>query len=252
MTGKIYKQDENKTALVSPLTRKRIFRSVVIAHVVIISTMLVWGFIVEFFKPKRFKVITVSLYTPPGNPAPPAYAPPAPKAKPKPKPRPPVKHPEKPKNKVVPKPKKVWKPAPKIKVSRELVYVKPEKPREPQPRVETMDKQELLESLNQNRANIRSNTVSTGVVQSYESNVGAYLYRLWDTPDKSILGGKRPEVEIMLNVAADGQLLGAEILRPSGVPIMDESVEKLLRKIKYLPAPDGGARKVTLILEVIE
>ena len=262
MTGKIHKQDEGKTNLVSPLTRKRIFHSVVIAHVVVISTILLWGIIAEFFKPEPPKVITVSLYTPPGNPAPPsppAYSPPAPKSAPKtrtkvkrPKTIPKKKVVPKPKKKVVPKPKKTWKPARTIKVSKDVVYIKPQKTWKPQPQVQKMDKQQLLASINQSRTNIRSNTTNAGAVQSYENSVGAYLYRLWDTPDKSLLGNKRPEVKIMLNIASNGQLLGAQILSPSGLPVMDESVAKLLRKIKYLPAPTGGARKVTLILEVIE
>jgi hypothetical protein len=33
---------------------------------------------------------------------------------------------------------------------------------------------------------------------------------------------------------------------------MDKSVQELLKKVKYLPIPKGGAKKITLILEVIE
>jgi TonB family protein len=259
------KQNDDKAALVDPRTRKKIFHSVVIAHVVIISTILIWGFAAEFFKPKRPKSITVSLYTPPTNPGPPAYTPPKakPKAAAKKKPKKkvtkrPKKNPKKkvikrpkkiPKKKTSKKPKKKWKPAKKIKVSRDLVYVKPVKTR---PQIKPMDKQKLLNYLKQNRVKIRSHAQTTGLAQSYENSVGAYLYQLWETPDKSILGNKRPEVKVLLNIAANGQLLDAKILKPSGLAAMDKSIQKLLQKVKYLPVPSGGARKITLILEVVE
>lgn len=243
MTSKLYKTSRDKKVLVDPRTRKKIFHSVVIVHVLIISTILLWYLVVDLFRPKRPQIITVSLYTPPANPGPPAYTPPAAKKKTK-------TTVKKPKKKI--KPKKKWKAAKKIKISKNIVYVKPKVRAKPRPRVKPMSKQKLLDFLNQKQVKIRSNTSSTGPVQSYENSVGAYLYQLWDTPDKSALGKRRPEVKIMLNIAADGRLLGAEILKPSGVGAMDESVKKLLRKIKYLPAPGNGSKKIILILEVIE
>jgi len=240
MFKKFHEQNEDKTALVDSRTHKKIFHSVVIAHVVIISTILVWGFLVEFFKPKQPKSITVSLYTPPETSGtPPAYTPPKTKTAPK----------KTPKKKLVKKPKKKWKAKKTIKVSKDLVYIKPLKTR---PQIKPMDKQKLLNYLKQKNVKIRSNTKSTGVSQNYENSVGAYLYQLWDTPDKSLLANKRPEVKIQLNIAANGQLLDAKILKPSGVAAMDKSVQKLLKKIKYLPAPNNGAKKITLILEVVE
>ncbi|MCK4983569.1 MAG: TonB C-terminal domain-containing protein [Victivallaceae bacterium] len=242
MKGKFHKQNEAKAALVDLRTRKKIFHTVLITHVVIISMIIVWGFAVDFFKPKRPKSITVSLYTPPETSGtPPAYTPPKTKTKAAAK--------KTPKKKVIKKPKKKWKPAKKIKVSKDLVYVKPVKTR---PRIKPMDKQKLLNYLKQNRVKIRSNTQNTGIAQKYENSVGAYLYQLWDTPDKSILSGKHPEVKIQLNIAANGQLLNARILKPSGITAMDKSIQKLLQKIKYLPVPSNGAQKITLILEVIE
>jgi len=240
MSNKVYKQDEDKTVLVDEHTHKKIFHSVVIAHVVIISTILVWGFLVEFFRPKQPKSITVSLYTPPETSGtPPAYTPPKAKTAPK----------KTPKKKLVKKPKKKWKAKKIIKVSKDLVYIKPLKTR---PQIKPMDKQKLLNYLKQKNVKIRSNTKSTGVSQNYENSVGAYLYQLWDTPDKSLLANKRPEVKIQINIAANGQLLDAKILKPSGVAAMDKSVQELLQKIKYLPIPSNGAQKITLILEVIE
>jgi TonB family protein len=115
-----------------------------------------------------------------------------------------------------------------------------------------MSKQELVSFLNQNRVKIRSNNSNSGMNQSYENNVGAYLYQLWDTPDKSVLGGRRPEVKIFLNIASNGKLLNARILSTSGISAMDSSVRELLGKLAYLPAPPNGAKKITLILEVTE
>ncbi len=240
MFKKFYKKENPENALIDSRTRKRIFRTVVIVHVVIISLVALWGVLVEFFKPKPPSTLTVSLYTPPETSgAPPTYTPPKT---------------EVPKKKVIKKkpkkkPKKKWKPAKKIKVSKKLVYVKNKKT---PPQVKPIDKQKLLTAIKQKYTKIRSNTKNTGAVQSYENSVGAYLYQLWDTPDKSVLGNKRPEVKIKLNIAANGQLTYAKILNPSGVTAMDKSVQELLRKVKYLPVPNGGAREVILILEVIE
>lgn len=234
MSKEIYKQDEAEIALVDLRTRKKIFHVVLITHIVIISIILVWGLAIEFFKPERPKTLTVSLYTPPKtSAAPPAYTPPKAKST--------KKKATKKKSK-----KKKWKAAKKIKISRQLVYVKAKKTKVQR---KPMNKQKLLTSLKQKQAKTGSNTV---VSKNYENNVGAYLYQLWDTPDKSILGAKRPEVKIQLTIAANGQLLSSKILKPSGITAMDKSIQELLKKVKYLPAPSGGARKITLILEVIE
>ena len=244
---KVYKKNEDKSALVDLRTHKKIFHSVVIVHIVIISIIIVWGFLIEFFKPERPKSITVSLSslpTPPG--VSPAYTPPIKKTKPKAVAK---KVKKKVKNKAKKKPRKKWKAAKKIKVSRQLVYVKPTRTRS---QIKPMNKKKLLVFLSQNRVKIRSNTQSANIAQSYENNVGAYLYQLWDTPDKNLLNGQGPEVKIQLNIAANGKLLSAKILKLSGITAMDNSVQKLLRKVKYLPSPSNGGRKITLILEVIE
>lgn len=119
------------------------------------------------------------------------------------------------------------------------------------PRIKPIDRQKLINSLKQKNMRIRTNQ-NTAVAQSYENNVGAYLYQLWDTPDKSVLGSKHPEVKIQLTIAANGKLVYARILNPSGISAMDKSVQNLLKKVKYLPVPRGGAKKITLILEVID
>jgi len=239
MVKKIYKAEEAEKALVDLRTHKRIFRTVLITHIVIIAMILVWGLAVEFFKPEKPKSLTVSLYTPPkAASTAPVYTPPKKKTSPK------KKVTKKPKKK-----KKKWKAAKKIKVSKKLVYVKPKK-RRPQPKA--IDKQKLLNSLKQKNAKKSSKIKNKSALQSYENNVGAYLYQLWDTPDKSLLGNKRPEVKVELSIAANGRLVHAKILKPSGIAAMDESIQELLKKIKYLPAPNGGAKKITLILEVTE
>ena len=240
MAEKKYKQSEGKKALVDLRTHKKIFHVVLITHIVIITMVLVWGFAIELFKPKRPKALTVSLYTPPkAGGAPPAYTQPQKTTSPK------KKVTKKPVKK---KTKKKWKPAKKIKISKKLVYVKA-KTKSPQKK--TITKQKLLNSLKQKNAKIRTSKAS-GVSQNYENSVGAYLYQLWDTPDKSVLGNKRPEVKVQLHIAANGKLLSSKILKSSGIAAMDKSIEKLLKKIEYLPAPKGGAKKITLFLEVTE
>lgn len=238
MTIDVHKQEEAEVVLVDLRTRRRIFHIVLIVHIVIIIIILVWGFATDFFKPKKQpKALTVSLYTPPkSSSTPKAYT------------RPKAKRTKKTVAKKAKK-KKKWKVAKKITISKKVFYIKPKKT---PPRVKPIDKQKLVTTIKQKNTKIISKIDIPQLTQSYENSVGAYLYQLWDTPDKSVLGATRPELKIQLNIAANGQLLYAKILKPSGVPAMDKSVQELFKKVKYLPVPKGGAKKITLILEVIE
>jgi len=240
MTIDVHKKEDAEVVLVDLRTRRRIFHIVLIAHIVIIIIILVWGFATDFFKPpKQPKALTVSLYTPPkSSSTPKTYTPPKAKR---------IKKTVA--KKVKKKKKKKWKAATKINISKKLVYIKPKKTT---PKVKPIDKQKLVMTIKQKNTKISSKRNNQQLTQSYENSVGAYLYQLWDTPDKSVLGATRPEVKIQLNIAANGQLLYAKILKPSGVPAMDKSVQELLKKVKYLPAPKAGAKQITLILEVIE
>ena len=243
----------NKTQdLVAPKTRKRIFKTVLITHIVLIGSLLLWGVIAEFFKPKREKVITVSLASLPAEsaaPSPVAYSPPKPEKKATPKTKKTIKkRPKKTRKKVKKKPK--WKPAKKIKISKEVVYVKPKKTWKPVSKPKTFDRNKLINKLNQSKQFTRvGNNVG---VQSYENSVGAYLHRYWETPAKSVLGNRRPEVTIKLKIASNGKLMNYSIVKASGITAVDNSVKNLLKKVKYLPAPRGGARTIVLIMEVVK
>ena len=72
----------------------------------------------------------------------------------------------------------------------------------------------------------------------YYSNVGAYLRMKWvDQPDVSALGGRRPVVEVQFHISPDGRILSTKILKPSGVAVMDASVQRFLRSLTRIPAP---------------
>ena len=63
------------------------------------------------------------------------------------------------------------------------------------------------------------------------------LYALWEPPAKAEVGGANPEVGVSITIRSDGTVLGRGIVRPSGVKAMDDSVLRLLRQLRTLPAP---------------
>ncbi|MCP3966503.1 MAG: TonB C-terminal domain-containing protein [Lentisphaerae bacterium] len=270
MKEDVYSKMKQPRELVSRTTRRYIFRGVVIAHVAVIILPFLFLAVYEWlFKPKKPKIMQVTLYSPPpAAPAPPApqYQPPAPKKAAK---KIPVKKKPKPKPKTKPKPKvtkrkpkvtkpkvtkKRWKKARKIKISREVVKVNRKTVKvKPQKRFIPLTPEQLKNRIYTNMPRIRTtSTSSTAVVQAYENKVGSYLYNVWETPDKSQLGNRQPEVEIELYVTSTGKVSRARIIRYSGVNPMDLSVKKLLANLDYVPAPPRGATTLKLILEIAD
>ncbi|QSH40414.1 TonB C-terminal domain-containing protein [Lentisphaerota bacterium ZTH] len=269
MKEDFYSKMRQPKALVSRTTRRYIFRGVVIAHIAVLVVPFLFLAVYEwFFKPQKPKIMQVTLYSPPpANPTPPApqYTPPAPpkakkkipvKSKPKPKtakPKPKTVK-RKPKIKKAKVTKKRWKKASKIKISKEVVKVNRTtvKPKS-QKRFIPLTPEQLKNRIYSNMPRIRTtNTANTALVQAYENKVGSYLYNVWETPDKSQLGNRQPEVEIELYVTATGKVSRSRITRYSGINPMDLSVKKLLAKLDYVPAPPKGATTLKLILEIAE
>ncbi len=85
----------------------------------------------------------------------------------------------------------------------------------------------------------------------YSQFVAHYLKENWDTPSRIQLGGREPEVTIRLHFAPSGQIVSWQMVKSSGIAIMDTSVEKLMRFVKRIPKPPPqGLSELTLILAI--
>jgi TonB family protein len=75
----------------------------------------------------------------------------------------------------------------------------------------------------------------------YRNLVSQYFYRAWKTPDES--SDKIVTVDVLIVVARDGRVNSAEILRASGNPAMDHSVQRALDEVRAngLPPFPAGA-----------
>ena len=76
-----------------------------------------------------------------------------------------------------------------------------------------------------------------------------YLKSRWKQPPDSLLGGKRPSVDIALTIGATGRVEQAVIRRASGVAAMDESVKILLAGLDILPRPPEGKVDIAITLQ---
>jgi TonB family protein len=260
-----YPLNKKQRELISQGTRKKIFHGVAIAHVALIIVPFVAFTIYEWFKPAKPKTIQVTLYTPPQkvNPTPPSPQPPAVQPKPqppKPKKKPVIKRKPKPKPKTKPKPKKHkitkpkpkkkrWKPAEKIKISKDIVKRKPSKPERT---FVPLTKDQLAAQIRKNVPVTRISNKTGNYGASYESQLSSFIYRIWETPAKNLLGNKNPEVTIELDIDSAGRVKGSKILKLSGVSAMDNSVKKLLAQLSRVIPPRNGPQRIVMILEVVD
>ncbi len=85
----------------------------------------------------------------------------------------------------------------------------------------------------------------------YSQYVAQFLKRNWDTPSRVQLGGREPEVKLKMYFAPSGQITSWKILESSGIAIMDNSVEKLMRYVRKIPQPPPpGVTELTLIMAI--
>ena len=179
----------------------------------------------------------------PPTPPPPVQRPKTVVKKTDPVPKPPVQKPEK----VVPAPEKKVQPPKKTSAWKPLdskdIKIQPGK--RSNPRTAANQKSSALEKL---AKDLRTNAAPGGAggpmgkyspdANDYYQKVGAYLRSKWvDQPDVSALGGSRPFVVVMFHISPNGRILSTRIEQPSGVAVMDASVQRFLRTLTVLPAP---------------
>ena len=88
-------------------------------------------------------------------------------------------------------------------------------------------------------------------IQDYASKVGALIRQRANIAD-SVTG--KPIVEVRLRLLVNGAVLDAQIVKPSGNRIFDESVERAINGIRQWPLPEdvsilGGRRELILRIE---
>ncbi len=87
----------------------------------------------------------------------------------------------------------------------------------------------------------------------YSQWVGQFLKEQWEPPSRLQLGGREPEVTVTLYLAPSGQIISWKMVKPSGVSIMDNSVERLLRYVRKIPyPPPKGLSEITLIMVITD
>ncbi len=286
---------EETTALVTPRTRKRITKGVVIAHLIAIFSPFIAVMIEEMLEPPKPDVMTVDLKMiptkiaaitnvpggnpPPGNPGPPAPPEPTPNI-----PVPIVKEPSV-KEPVIDLPKpppdeprvvsdinKIMKKIKKQQEERENAQKTAEAQKKEQAKnfkpasAADIDQVKRLGPPGSGGSGKGAGTgpPATGPIgpggkgtgeftATYEDYLGTYLKRFWDTPERRLLNGRKPEVTVQVSIASDGRIVGHRIIRPSNIELMDDSVERIFTALRQVMAPpDGKPREIALIFELSE
>lgn len=282
--------------LVSPRTRKRITKWVIIGHLIVILVPYLVGTISGWMKPEKIDTVNVDLKdiptkignitnVPAGNPAPgSAGAPPPPEPNPR-IPEPPAREPafKEPAIKVPPPPPN----EPRVSDETTKYTKKLQKMREETAARKKADDAKKAEQSKKfvpasqtditqptrfgppgtggsSNKGFGTGAPTTGPIgpggrgtgeftATYEDALGAFLKKNWDTPEKRLLNGRRPEVVVQINIASDGRIIGHRITRPSNQPLMDDSVERIFSMIsRVIPPPDGRPREISLVFELDE
>ena len=84
---------------------------------------------------------------------------------------------------------------------------------------------------------------------NYIDRLTSILYQQWDQPTSTELKKRGIFVLVTLQIGADGTLQ-TKNFKPSGNAVMDQSVRKLLQKLRVVPPPPGGAMTVPVKLIV--
>lgn len=177
---------------------------------------------------------------------------PAPKPEPKPEPKPPPKPDiavkEKPPEKPKPEPKPVQKPEPKP-----IAKPKPEPDPEPKPRPDpqrALMKEQLAredQTLAQNRAALQVEQEMAALraqqaagardksIADYQAKVRGKIRGNMVLPP-SIAGN--PEAVFEVTQLPSGEVMSVRLKRSSGVTVLDEAIERAIRKSSPLPKPD--------------
>jgi colicin import membrane protein len=177
--------------------------------------------------------------TPPPEPKPVAKPEPKPQPKPEPKPEPKPVVETKPQPKPEPKPEPKPKPEPRRPNVDLNKVVKLPQPTPTQPQNRQPD---ALNQLQRSMENIRRNASSSTVVQtsgaggeafvSYAAIVKQTYEAAWNPPDE--IADTANAVQVEVTIERTGRVISGRILKRSGIPALDKSVERAL-ELKAMP-----------------
>jgi TonB family protein len=216
---------------------KKVFRVVTGVHVVIFVLLLSYGFLSGCFRPKPDRVIPVEFLV---DARPLASDPVETVSEPTPpQPRPDPPQPRPPRD---------------IQVNTNRIVRQPGPPPPPPPPVGggTLTAEQIRDLLG------RGATASDRTAIPDEDGRGLAiiqqtLYAVWQAPSRAAVGDAETTVELQL--AADGTVRSARIVRPSGNPVLDESVGQTITqvgRIHGLPSGFTARRPRVTIAFVVE
>ena len=251
----------NKTGSLPPEKRKKILKKVTLIHLSLIIIPCTWYAISYFFIPKR-SIIKVTLVSAP----PPAASTPTVKRDAVQQPPPPLKHTAKKHlttkrvakqpSKPIKKQQSKWKPKSlkEITISKKIIKNTKTVPQKTVThRVSANDIESKLRKFYTKNSNKAPLQASHGNVSAnYRDKLYTAIYKLWDQPARSELGGKYPVVDITMTVESNGRVSSSRISQKSGIKAMDSSVIRLLQKLKQLPPPSAGRMTFTVSLEIVD
>jgi periplasmic protein TonB len=252
---------ERGNDLLEPRLKKKIRITVLGLHFGFLAILVLWYLITNFLIAKKPTVIKVTLVSPDTGsaailPSPPIFTPAPPAVKPKHRPKT-SPTPPKPKPKVKVKPKPKWKPrtANDINISKTVIKNDPI----PAPARPMLSAKDIEKNLRNSYRNSRVKTTTTRrttqggtkISQNYFEKISALIYQSWQQPGQSELHGRYPVVDVEITVDASGRVVKSRIARKSGIAVMDQSAQKLLRELRTLPRPPSGKTTFTVSLEIV-
>ena len=244
--GIIYKKDlteegnEEITGSLSPIKHRKIVKIVVITHLLIILVPVIWYAISSLFTPKKLETIKVSIVTSSAPVNTINYQPPTKIPTHQSQPQKKHKSIKSTRKKII---KKTWKPksSKQITISKKIIRnnnYTPPKQLHSISRKDIESKLKRISSKNITYSNTTSATATMGnVSQSYKDKLYTAIYKAWQQPSKSALGGRFPIVNISMTLEKNGEVRNLRISTLSGIKAMDDSVRELIKKLKRLPPP---------------
>jgi len=244
-----FRPDANEEkSILTRSQRRKIFRNVLIAHVVIILVPFFWYVIKRWMLAKKTMVLKVQLVTS------------IPESQTTVKPAPPTPKPSLPEKKIEtttvatpkpkPKPKPKWKPrtAKDITVTKNVVESKDPAPSA----ISSQDIAKRLQKISRQCQVKNAAGPVSAIPAGYYDTIAAFLYERWQQPSRAELGGKNPTVTVTVAIDSSGRVKNSKISQKSGISVMDGSVNQLLKKLASLPKPPNGAMSLSISLEIAE
>ena len=115
----------------------------------------------------------------------------------------------------------------------------------------SIDAQSLTNQLNTQLDTISDTPAAVNTrTSNYADTLASRLQGLWDQPTRAEVGGRKPSVTVRLIIRADGRILSKKLVRPSGIPAMDASVNRLLQNLKTVPAFPANMTQDKISLDI--